>query len=114
MSGQMFDLSPPNGTNTAALAKSLVVKAAAGRLFGISGYSSNGGAQFIQVHDAAAVPADEAVPALVIPVAAGAAFSLDLGPRGKRFTTGIVICNSSTGPTKTIGADDCWLEARYY
>jgi hypothetical protein len=90
-----------------------VVKAAAGALFGLSGYNSKASAQFIQIHDAAALPADTAVPVVTMTVAASSNFSIDFGVYGRTFTNGIVICNSSTGPTKTIGSADCWFDAQY-
>ena len=99
--------------STAAYAASLVVKATAGTLFGLSGYNSKTSAQFLQVHDAAELPADTAVPAVVITVPATSNFSIDFGERGRWFNTGIVICNSSTGPTKTIGSADVWVDAQY-
>jgi hypothetical protein len=98
---------------TAAYAASLVVKAKSGVLYGFSGYNSKASAQFVQVHDAAALPADAAVPKLLVTVPASSNFSVDLGLRGRFFANGIVICNSSTGPTKTIGAADCFIDAQF-
>lgn len=95
---------------TSALATNLVVKASAGRLFKLAGYSTQ--AQFIQVHDAASLPSDSAVPELVFPIAANALFEFEI-PVGHGCSTGIVICNSSTGPTKTIGSADTWITAYY-
>jgi hypothetical protein len=103
---------PLNVTST-AYETSHVVKATGGRLWGFSGYNSKGSAQFIQVHDAASLPADTAVPAVVITVAASSNFSIDFGTHGRQFATGIVICNSSTGPTKTIGSADCWFDVQH-
>lgn len=110
---------PPSGaTNvysrvtSGSYKKSLIVKASAGRLFLLTGYNSNAAAQFIQVHNTATVPADTAVPVYTFIVPQGN-FSLDLTAVGDYFSTGITVCNSSTGPTKTIGADDCWFVALY-
>lgn len=89
-----------------------VIQAKAGRLLGLMGYNSKSTAQFIQVHDAAALPSEGAVPTLIFNVPPGN-FSLDIGSNGYPFATGMVVCNSSTGPTKTIGAADCWFNALY-
>lgn len=97
---------------TAAYANSLIVKASAGKLYGFAGYNS-GPAQFIQVHNSATVPADAAVPDILISVAAASNFSFGAGSAVYPFATGITICNSTTGPTKTIGAADCWINALY-
>lgn len=96
---------------TAAYSKSLVIAASPAKLHKVTGYNS-GSAQFIQLHDAASLPADTSVPDVVIAVPATSNFTIDFGEVGRVFGTGIVICNSSTGPTKTEGADDCWFDAQ--
>jgi hypothetical protein len=103
----------PDNISTAAYATNLAVKAGNGILFGVKGYNSKASAQFIQLHDAAALPADTAVPLEIITVPASSNFDIDFGVHGKAFGLGIVVCNSSTGPTKTIGSADCWFSARY-
>lgn len=104
---------PPANATTAAYAASKVVKAASGYLWRVTGYNSKASSQFIQIHDAASLPADTAVPVVVFNVPASQYFSVDFAPLGRYFTTGIVVCNSSTGPTKTIGSADCWFDAQY-
>lgn len=101
------------GANTTALAASLVVKASPGALYRVRGYNNKVSAQFIQIHDAAALPADAAVPISSISVPASTAFDIPYGERGRDMSLGIVVCNSSTLATKTIGAADCWIEALY-
>ena len=86
------------------------MKSSSGRLYRIKGYNSLASTQFIQIHDAASLPANGAIPEIIIPVLASSSFEISL-PEGMSLTSGIVICNSSTGPTKTIGAADCWFQA---
>jgi hypothetical protein len=108
----LVDPGLPSATLVAsvALAASLVIKAAAGTLISLEGHN-DGAQQYIQVHNAAALPANGAVPTYVFLVPADSNFSLTVPVSGIPFITGIVVCNSSTLATKTIGAADCWFTA---
>jgi len=88
------------------------VKSGAGILYGFTVYNSKTASQFIQVFDAASLPADGAIPAWVGTVATVANLGANWLP-GRTFQTGCVICNSSTGPTKTIGSADCWFDVQF-
>lgn len=101
-----------NATTT-AYAASLIVKASAGTIYSITGYNAKTSTQFIQIHDSATLPTEAAVPKVIFSVPANSNFSFDLTPFGRSFAAGITICNSSTGPTKTIGAADCWFDVQY-
>jgi hypothetical protein len=103
------------GTNatTSAYATNLVVKARAGTVYMLSGYNSLASPQFIQIHNATSLPADTSVPTVMFYVPALSNFCFDFGVYGRYFSTGIVVCNSTTGPTKTIGAANCWFDAQY-
>ena len=96
-----------------AYATSFVVKDSKGSLIHVSGYNSKASVQFIQIHDAAALPADTAIPIAVITAAATSNFAFPPWLAKYPFQLGIVLCNSSTGPTKTIGSADCWFNALY-
>lgn len=92
-----------------ALEKSHIMKAKPCKLLMLFGYNS-GGAQFLQLFDSATLPADGTVPSVApIPIEAAKPFSIAIGICGIPFDTGLVVCNSSTAGTKTIGADDCWF-----
>lgn len=102
----------PHSIHSQAFANALVVKRGAGKLYGFTVYNS-GAAQFILVLDAREVPADGFIPCAVIAVGATADRGVWYGDTGRTFQTGIVIVNSSTAPTKTIGAADCFFDAQY-
>ena len=91
---------------------SRVVKSGTGILYGFSVYNSKAGTQFILVFDAATLPAEGSAPAAVFTVPASSNLGVNWLP-GRTFQNGCVICNSSTGPTKTIGSADCWFDAQY-
>jgi hypothetical protein len=103
------------GTNatTNAYANNLVIKASAGTVYMLSGFNSLASPQFIQIHNATSLPADTSVPAVMFYVPALSNFSFDFGVYGRYFSTGIVVCNSTTGPTKTSGVANCWFDAQY-
>lgn len=104
---------PTNATST-AYETNRVVKASAGVLFCVNGFNAKTTAQYIQLHNTASLPADTAVPVITIYVPPLSNFSIDFGGKfGRYFSTGITICNSSTGATKTIGSSDCWFDAQF-
>lgn len=99
--------------NPGALAASRIIKAAAGKLFKLRMTNTNVAARFLQVFDSAGLPADATVPLISIPVGIGAYVDIDFGTYGRSFANGIVVCNSTTIATKTIGAADSLFDASF-
>jgi len=101
----------PNRTSSTALEASHIIRATPGTLLSLTGYNSKGSAQFIQIHNSATLPADAAVPIAVITAAATSNFAFTIPIHGLPCSTGIVVCNSSTSSTKTIGSADIFITA---
>ena len=106
---------PKNVTyyDSSAYEASAVVKSSPGTIFSIVGYNSKTSAQFIQIHDASSLPEDTTAPKISFTAPAKSNFFYDFGEIGRQCSTGIVVCNSSTGATKTIGSADCWFNVQY-
>lgn len=94
-------------SHSTAYEASRVLKSTSGNLRMVYGYNA-GPDQYIQLHDASAVPADAVAPFSVIKVDSSRPFSIALDSPGIPFSTGIVVCNSTTGPTKTVGGANCY------
>ncbi len=94
--------------SSGGLVASAVLKTGKGRVHWVFPFNNNGSARFVQIFDAAALPADGAAPLWVYPLAAAAAPAKELAfpPEGLLCNTGIVICISTTLATKTIAAAD--------
>lgn len=104
---------PISLAGSTAAAASLIAKATPGTVYSIFGYNAKTTDQFVQLLDSATLPADTTVPDISFKVDALSNFALDLGEKGVAFASGIVACNSSTQPTKTIGGADCWFNVQY-
>ena len=94
--------------SSAALVNVLAVKATAGELLSVVGYSTLD--QFLQVFNAATATG---TPLVVIPIIADAPFSIDFGELGLACSVGITVANSTTGPTYSAGAADTYITAIY-
>lgn len=103
----------PINISSIAYTNSLIVKSSAGILYNITGFNSKTSSQFIHLYDSATLPNESSIPVLIFCVGSLNNFSLDLGVYGRYFSNGIVICNSSTGPIKTIGSADCWFDCQF-
>lgn len=82
-------------------------------MYGFTVYSSLASAQWILMFDASTLPADTSVPIIALPVAASSQVSAYYGPMGRVFHRGLVLCNSTTDTTKTIGAANCFFDAQF-
>lgn len=96
--------------SSAAYEASHVGKTSAGTLFAVSIYNSASFAQFYQLHDATTEPANATAPKSVIRIPAQGSGGWDFGLRGRPFATGIVVSNSTTGPTLTVGVADSYFD----
>jgi hypothetical protein len=106
----------PHNAFSNALANSLIVSAGPCRLVGMTITNTKASAQFVLLFDtgAGSVPADGAVPVLPITVPASVTLGVDFTSVGRWFDRGLVIANSSTSATKTIGSADCWFDVQYF
>jgi hypothetical protein len=98
--------------NSTAYESGRVFKNSAGTLYSISGYNS-GPAQFIHLFNSATIPADGAVPVMVLAVPAQTTFSFNAGLVGIPLSAGIAVTNSTTGPTKTLGSANLHMTALF-
>lgn len=103
---------PRNATNP-AVASSLQAFEGQGRLVGFTVTNTNTTAQFVQLFDAVAAPATGAVPIMSPSVPGSGSLSLMFGPDGRWFSRGLVVCNSSTQASLTIGSADCIFDVQY-
>ncbi len=107
------DRRDPTAANSAQAARaSAVVATTAGTVHHCFGYSTI--AQYIQIHDAAALPANGTNCLVQVKTAADSWWSFDFGEGGMRFFNGFVVCNSTTSISKTLGAADCQFVTDYY
>lgn len=111
--GGVVSFAAATNYTSAALEASHIVKNAAGTLWGLTVFNSSASAQFYQLFDSATLPANATVPIEPMKIAAGGSGAWDFGERGRAFANGIVVSNSSTGATKTIGAADSLFDAQY-
>lgn len=83
------------------------------RVYGFSVYNSAASSKWVQLFDSSTVPADTAVPLMAFAIAATSTLGVYFGPMGRTFKRGLIIVNSTTDTTKTIGAADCLFDVEY-
>lgn len=95
-----------------ALTNACLVKSGPGILYGFTFTNTLASAQYVLLFDAAKLPADGAVPILAKSCPTNDAIAFSWLP-GRTFLTGIILCNSTTNTSKTIGAANCFFDAQY-
>ena len=102
-----------NYDDSVAYEASTISKASPGTIYSITGYNSHTSAVWIQLHDSATLPANTAVPAIIFKAEASSNFFYDFSEVGRYCIKGIVVCGSTTGPTKTISGATQWFNIQY-
>jgi hypothetical protein len=106
------DFPGPLNFNVGGLRTNIVVP---GRIvvYGFTVYNTKASAQFLNVFDANTLPADAAVPLFSFALPANSGVGFGFQPNGRQFQGGLVLCNSSTDATKTIGSADCFFDVQF-
>ena len=102
----------PRNANDGALVASKIVRAGYALLFGVTLCNTNASTRYFMFFDAATVPANTAVPLFFIDVASNSAKGVSFIP-SRTFEAGIVIVNSTTATSLTIGSADSFIDAQY-
>lgn len=103
----------PRNVHSLALEASHIGYVGACYLISFTVNNTNSSAQYIQLFDQGSVPADAAVPDVVFTAAGSSDKVVSYPIPGRMFERGLVICNSSTAATKTIGSADCFFDLQY-
>lgn len=108
------ELPLPLSAYSSALASHLAVTLQqAVACLGFTVLNTNALAQYILVFDADTLPGSGAVPVVTFTVAGADNLGVAWTPYGRRFEAGIVLANSSTAASLTIGSADCWFDVQY-
>lgn len=102
----------PQNNHSQALEASHVLASGCCYLVSFTVSNTNASAQYIQLHDANARLANGAIPAVTFTIAGSSDRVVTYVLPGRYFNNGIVIANSSTSATLTIGAADCYFDAQ--
>lgn len=92
----------PTATNailsSAANTNGTIAKGSAGTIYGIAVSNTGAAVAFVKLHNSATVTVGTTPVALVIPVPAGGVVSIDFGPQGMRYGTGICYSIKNLAP----------------
>jgi hypothetical protein len=105
-----YESLPANKRST-VLASSIVVSGAH-ELYGFTVNNTKASAQYILVFDLAVLPSNGAVPDVSLTAAASTDKGVVWLP-ARRMNQGVVIANSSTADSLTIGSADCFFDVQY-
>ena len=103
----------PTQSFSPVLENSHIALSGMGYLVSLVVNNTNVAAQFIQLFDANALPANGAAPNTVLTVPGSSDKFISWPLPGRLFLRGIIVCNSSTAATKTIGSADCFFDVQY-
>ncbi len=103
----------PLAKHSQALAASLVVYTGACYVTSVQVNNTNAAAQYVQMFDAIALPANGAIPKKLLTASGSSDKFVTWSLPGVFFSTGVVIGNSSTAATLTTGAADCFFDVQY-
>lgn len=92
----------PQGTN--AFAKSAVLATGFKRIYSVTAYNKGGSTAYLQLFDAASLPANGTVPLIEVAVPANGTASMDFGAKGIPVSSGAVAALSSTDATLTLAS----------
>jgi len=92
---------------------SLTVATAPCIVYAVRVFNSNAAARYFMMFNLAALPADATVPTDVPKQVLSKSSQEWIFPQGKRFSTGFVVCNSTTDVTKTIAGADSFIAVDY-
>jgi hypothetical protein len=99
---------------SATTVASLAVKATPGTLYWLFVVNGAGATNYVQVHNAATLPANTAVPLATVGTLAASASGFYVFNPGLYCSTGIVVAKSTTAATLTAGAADALVISAGY
>lgn len=111
---EAHDPANPHVSTTTAGAAGGRVAAGQVLLFSLRALNANGGRRYVQLFDAAGLPADGTVPAMVLQIEGNGLYEWHCHGTPRGFRTGVVWGLSSTGNIHTLANPECWLEAQFF